>query len=79
LQYTIESRELTSEYTHRPSHESQPRRTVVEAQDAGDAISQFVRQIHGELVSVTRPRIGRESIATLKKDDSVLLVRVYAA
>jgi hypothetical protein len=79
LQYTIESRELTNEYTHRPAYESEPRRTVVEAQDAGDAISQFVRQSHAELVSVTNPRIGRESIATVKKDDSVFLVRIYAA
>jgi hypothetical protein len=52
---------------------------VIEAADADEAISQFIVQNASELVSVIRPRRGRESIATVKKDDCVYLVRVYAA
>ena len=79
MQFTIEARELTNEYTHRPSVDSRSRRTIIEAQDPDEAISQFVLQNHSELVSVSRPARGAESIATVKKDDSVYLVRVYAA
>ena len=79
LQYTIESRELTNEYTHRPSYDVQPLRTVIDADDANDAITRYVQQSEAELVSFTRPARGSESIATVKKEDSVFLVRVYAA
>lgn len=78
MQYTIEARELTTEHTHRPAFDASPRRTTIEATDPDEAISQFVRQERSELVSLTRPAMGRESIATVKKDDSVFLVRVYA-
>jgi hypothetical protein len=78
LQYTIEARQLTSEYTHRPAHDVQPRRITVEAAGPDEAISHFVRENASELVSLTRLSLGRESIATVKKDDSVFLVRVYA-
>jgi hypothetical protein len=79
LQYTIEERQLTNQLTHRSSYETEPRRMVIEAADADEAISQFIVQNASELVSVIRPRRGRESIATVKKDDCVYLVRVYAA
>ena len=79
MQYTIEERELTSEYTHRPSIDREPRRVMIEAHDADEAISQFVVQNASELVSLTKPARGLESIATVKKDDCVYLVRVYAA
>ncbi len=80
LQYTIEERELTSESTHKASSfEREPRRTVIEADDADEAISQFVVLNASELVSVIKPARGIESIATVKKDDSVYLVRIYAA
>ena len=79
MQYTIEARELTSEYTHRPSFDCELRRTTVEALDASAAISEFVRQQESELVSFIRPGNSSESIATVKKEDSVYLVRVYAA
>jgi hypothetical protein len=79
LQFTIESRELTNEYTHRPAVDVEPRQVIVEAQDPDEAISQFVSENRGELVSLMRPVRGKESIATVKKDDSVFLVRVYAA
>lgn len=77
MQYTIEARELTNEYHHRPTQE--PRRTTIEASDPDAAISQFVRQSASELVSLTRPARGTESIATVRKDDCVFLVRIYAA
>lgn len=79
MQYTIEARELTNEYTHRPTYDVESRRTIIEASDADDAISQFVRESECELVSFTKPGRGMESIATVKKEDSVFLVRVYAA
>jgi hypothetical protein len=78
LQYTIESRELTSEYTHRFPSQREPRRTTVEASDPGEAINLFVDQDDAELVSFTNPRPGQESIATVRKNEAVFLVRVYA-
>ncbi|MEA2489684.1 MAG: hypothetical protein QOH21_1476, partial [Acidobacteriota bacterium] len=65
MQYTIEARELTSEYTHRPSYDGELRRTMVEAHDANAAISEFIRQHESELVSFVRPGNGAESIATV--------------
>jgi hypothetical protein len=79
LQYTIEARELTSEYTHRPTYDGESRRTTVEAMDASEAITRYVRDSAAELVSYANPARGRESIATVKKEDTVFLVRVYAA
>jgi hypothetical protein len=79
LQFTIESRQLTNEYTHRPSFDVEPKQTLIEAGSPDDAIGEFLRQNESELVSLTKPVRGHESIATVKKDDSVYLVRVYAA
>ncbi|HEY0156055.1 MAG TPA: hypothetical protein VGF28_02045 [Thermoanaerobaculia bacterium] len=79
MQYTIEARELTSEYTHRPSFDGEARHTVIDAEDAGEAIHRYVQQSAAELVSFSQPSRGRESIATVKKEDTVFLVRVYAA
>ena len=79
MQYTIETRELTSEYTHRPAYDVESRRTTVEAMDASEAITQYLRESAAELVSYSNPARGRESIATVKKEDTVFLVRVYAA
>ena len=79
LQFTIESRQLTNESTHRPPFDVAPKQTFIEAGSPDDAIGEFVRQNHSELVSLTSPVRGRESIATVKKDEQVYLVRVYAA
>lgn len=79
LQYTIEARELTAPSRQRLDSDGEPRQTMIEADDADEAITQFVVQSASELVSVTRPVSGRESIATVKKDDCVYLIRVYAA
>ena len=78
MQYTIEARELTNEDTHRPSLDPRSRRITIEATGADEAISQFLTENRSELVSLTNPARGRESIATVRKDDSVYLVRVYA-
>ena len=74
MQYTVETRPLTSH-----SFDGQPRQTTIEAANADDAITQFVLQNASELVSLTTPATGVESIATVRKNDSVFLVRVYAA
>lgn len=79
MQYTIEARELTNEYTHRPAIDVESRRMTVEASDADEAITHYVRECDGELVSFSRPARGLESIATVKKEDAVYLVRIYAA
>ena len=76
MQYTIEARELTSN-RHRPGIDAGESRLTLEARDADEAISRFVDENQWQLVSVSRPR-GRESIATVKKNDIVYLVRVYA-
>lgn len=70
MQFTIETREL-----------SNPRsdQTIVEASNADEAINRFVQQNASELMSLSRPAEGRESIATIRKNDSVYLVRVYSA
>ena len=77
MQYTIESRELTSEYTHRPSFDGESQHLQIEASDHEEAISRYVAESEAELVSLHRPGQGRESIATVKKADAVYLVRVY--
>ena len=77
MQYTIEARELTSEYTHRPSPDAETERITIEAGCPDDAISAFLESGRSELVSFSRPGRGRECIATVKKNDSVYLVRVY--
>ena len=71
MQYTIESRPLTSDTT--PSKQIR-----IEAANPESAISEYVRRSDGELVSVTKPLTGRESIATVRKNDAVFLVRVYS-
>ena len=78
VHYTIESRPLTTEYTHRPAVDDEPRQVLNEAANPESAISEYVRRSELELVSVTKPLTGRESVATVKKDDSVFLVRVYS-
>ena len=70
MQFTIEARPLTSDTCGTTQ-------TTIEAADPQDAISEFVRQDHCELVSFASPGTGRESIATVKKQDSVFLIRVY--
>ena len=72
MQFTIETRKLTSAKGETLS-------TVVEATDPDSALSEFVRKSASELVSFSTPARGRESIATVKKNDSVYLVRVYEA
>ena len=78
MQFTIESRELTNE-SHRSPANAEPKWATIDAADPDDAISQFVRQSDSKLVSFLKPSECRESIATVKKDDVVFLVRVYRA
>ncbi len=77
MQFTIEARQLTNEWSRRSPAGAERRTTVIEAPDADDAISQFVHQSEAQLVSFTRPVEWRESIATIRKNDSLFLVRVY--
>jgi hypothetical protein len=74
LQYTIESRPLTASQ----SFDGSARQTTIDAADADDAITKFLTQSASELVSLTKPVTGSESIATVRKNDAVFLLRVYA-
>ena len=73
VQYTIEARELTTPRSLFDPH------TIVEAPSERDAIQRYVEECHAELVSMTKPPNGGESIATIKREDAIVLVRVYAA
>ena len=73
LQFTIESRQLPTS----SGGESKP--IIIQATNPNDALTEFVRQNKSEVVSMATPANGRESIATVKKDDAVYLVRVYEA
>jgi len=75
VQYTIEARQLTNAPARR--RDDGPRQITVEAQNPGEAISKFVAENESELVSFTGGN-GRESIGTVKKQESVFLVRVYS-
>ena len=75
VQYTIEARQLTNGPARR--REDGPRHITVEARNPDEAISKFVEENESELVSFTE-KAGRESIGTVKKEDSVFLVRVYS-
>ena len=75
MQYTIESRPLTAS----ASFDGAARQTTIDASDPEEAIIQFLHDSSSELVSLTRPVAGSESIATVRKNDAVFLVRVYAA
>lgn len=77
MQFTIESRELTNS-TSDPRPARTPLSTTIDADTADDAISEFVRQSDFELVSFQKPAECRESIATVKKNDTLFLVRVYS-
>lgn len=79
MRYTIETRELTTESKRRSAAANRSGSTIVEASDENDAISKYVLASDAELVSLTRPARGMESIATVRKQDAVYLVRVYAA
>ena len=73
MQYTIEARVLTTPRSVFDAH------TIVEAPSERDAIQRYVQERDAELVSMTKPPNGGESIATVKKEDAIVLVRVYAA
>lgn len=79
MQFTIESRELTSYSNPSRAARVEAISMTIDADDPDAAISEFVRRNDSELVSFQRPPECRESIATVKKDDIVFLVRVYAA
>lgn len=78
MQFRIEARQLTNASTPRPPTDTESSQFITEASDDQEAISNYVRAGALELVSFQSVR-GRESIATVKKDDSVFLVRVSAA
>ena len=79
MQFTIESRELTNPANQRPIPDAEPNCTTIDAATADDAITEFVRKSDSELVSFLKPAECRESIATVRKNDTVFLVRVYTA
>lgn len=75
MRYTIETRPLTRASAPLPPSDW-PGAAIVEATDAGAALSAFVKDRSSEIVSF-QPGIGRESIGTVRRHDDVFLVRVY--
>ena len=69
MQYTIETRPLNIE-------EAESSKTI-EASDPREALSHFARDSQSEIVSFHRME-GRESIATVRRNEAVFLVRVYS-
>ena len=69
MRYTVEARPLTQQ--------EEASSTTIEASDAGEALTSFVRDNRSEIVSFQSMQ-GRESIATVRRNDSVYLVRVYS-
>lgn len=51
----------------------------MEADDAEQAIQRFAEQADGEVTSTVRSRAGNEVMATMRKEDTVYLLRVSAA
>ena len=79
LQYTIEARELSSAHSNAWTSQPGVSPDVVMARDPQDAIEQYVRDLEAVLLTFMQPSPGRESIGIVRKEDTVLLVRVYAA
>ena len=79
MQFTIETRELTNETSSTRSASLRSDQTTIEAPTVDDAISEFLLQNASELVSLSTLRPGSpESIATIRKDTAMYLLRVYA-
>jgi hypothetical protein len=78
VQFTIEKHPLTTEYSHRPEVDGDRSTFTIEALSSDEAIHQFVSDEESELVSHVRPLTGRESIATVKKNDAMYMLRIYA-
>jgi hypothetical protein len=74
LRYTIETRPLTRGFSQRTHAVDEASSTVVEATDPGEALRTFASDT--EVVSF-HPASGRESIATVRRNDVLHLVRVY--
>jgi uncharacterized protein (UPF0333 family) len=77
VEYTIEARELTSEPSRPAALKVDFRSTTVEARNPKEAIRLFVSNSASELMSFATPGDGRESVGTVRKNDTIFLVRVY--
>jgi hypothetical protein len=77
LQYTIEARELTTAKSRKTSLGT-GRPVIVEARDTDDAITRYILANQSELVSLVHPGRSHEAIATVRKEDSIFLLRVYS-
>lgn len=79
MQYTIEARQLSSAHSNAWTSRPGTPPGLIVANDPQDAIEQYVRDLEAVLLTFMQPSPGRESIGIVKKEDMVLLVRVYAA
>ncbi|HEX7706993.1 MAG TPA: hypothetical protein VF701_11105 [Thermoanaerobaculia bacterium] len=78
MQYTIEARELTTAKTRSLSFDTAHRPVVIEARDSDEALTRYIHANESELVSLVRPGRSREAIATVRKEDTLYLLRVYS-
>lgn len=75
MQFTIEARELSR--GARTAVPPVPSNWSVDADDPREALERFTTVSAAELMSLIRTSSDGESIATVRKDDTVFLVRVY--
>jgi hypothetical protein len=76
VQFTIERLPLSAR-SHDPAVDSERVTSIIEAADPEDAISRYVSEERSELMSHARALRGAESVATVRKDDAVYMLRVY--
>jgi hypothetical protein len=75
LHFTIEARELSCSERRRTG--DIPSSWTVDASDAGEALQRFTDHSAAEMKSMVRTSRDGESIATVRKDDSLFLLRIY--
>jgi hypothetical protein len=77
VQFTIEKCPLSSEPGQGDWIESEAANSIVEASDSADAVSKYLAGESSELMSHVHPLWGAESVAMVRKDDTVYMLRIY--
>jgi hypothetical protein len=77
VQFTIEKSQLTVDSHQGAAIDSEPTTAVVEASDSEDAVFKYLAEESSELMSHVHPLWGAESVATVRKDDALYMLRIY--
>jgi hypothetical protein len=76
VQFTIEKSQLTVE-RHHAAVGLERAKAIVEAADLDEAMQKYLAEESSELMSQVRPLRGAESVATVRKDDALYMLRIY--